>query len=123
MIFCPPDNVVTRQALNRGYIMAGFCPGGYSTLIKKVFAIKGDKVKFTAVGIYVNENLIPNSQPKKFDSAGRSLNSIETGTQILDGQMIMFLSDYNPKSFDGRYFGFVNKTSYIVGTIKPIWVW
>jgi hypothetical protein len=40
----------------------------------------------------------------------------------LDYHTVLLMSDYNPKSFDGRYFGLMDKST-IIGVVKPLWTW
>ena len=44
VLFCPPQVPVFDVAKERGYLGAGFCPGGYGYLMKRVLATKGDVV-------------------------------------------------------------------------------
>jgi len=122
VIFCPPDNAAIRQAYERGYIGAGFCPGGYEYMIKKIMAAKNDHVQISVVGVSVNGALLPNSKPMDADLEGRQLLHINTDIATLDDHSVLLMSDYNPKSFDARYFGLVDK-SQIISTINPLWIW
>lgn len=42
--FCPPDNEIFKIARTRVYVRYGWCPGGYSYLMKMVAAMAGDTV-------------------------------------------------------------------------------
>src|SRR5450830_978227 len=44
VLFCPPQVGVFDEARRRGYIGAGFCPGNYSYMMKRVLAAKNDAV-------------------------------------------------------------------------------
>ena len=44
VMFCPPPIGVFDEARARGYLGAGFCPGGYGYLMKRVLAAKDDVV-------------------------------------------------------------------------------
>ena len=44
VLFCPPQAGVFDDAKARGYIGAGFCPGGYGYMMKRVLAAKDDAV-------------------------------------------------------------------------------
>ena len=122
VIFCPPDNTAFRMARERGYIGAGFCPGGYGYMIKKIMAAQNDHVEISAAGVSVNGSELPNSKPMDTDSEGKSLPHITADIGHLDGHTVLLMSDYNPKSFDARYFGLVSKAN-IISTIRPLWVW
>jgi conjugative transfer signal peptidase TraF len=59
VIFCPPQVAVFDEAKARGYIGAGFCPGEYGYMMKRVLAAKNDAVSITAEGVRVNGELLP----------------------------------------------------------------
>lgn len=64
VIFCPKDTELFREALHRGFINKGFCPGGFGYLMKKVVALEGDFVSSTETGVFVNDKLLPMSKPQ-----------------------------------------------------------
>ena len=121
VIFCPPKNPVFAEAKERGYIGAGFCPGGYREMIKKIVATEGDRVSISEMGVAVNGVLIPNSKPYSEDRAGRPMPHYETDCTLKDNQVLL-MSDYNPLSFDGRYFGPINRAQ-MRSVIRPILTW
>ena len=117
--FCPPDKAVFREALQRGYLDVGNCPGGQGHLIKKILAAKGDTISITSHGVLINGQYVPHSQPIREDKAGRLLPQLNIQELTLaDGQVLM-MSDYSPKSFDGRYFGPIARPQDAI-TLKPI---
>ena len=122
VIFCPPEKEYFKLAMKRGYINAGFCSSGFEYMIKKVVAGKNDKVKFSTSGVYVNDNLLANSQPLRKDKSGRDLSVIKEQEFIINDNSVLLMSDYNDDSFDGRYFGLVDKLT-IISSIYPILVW
>lgn len=115
--FCPAKNAVSDLALERGYISRGFCPGGYGLLIKRVFAGQNDHVSFTKDGIFINGELIKNTKPFQQDYKGRPMPQI-TGEYVLGKNDLLLVSDYNPFSFDARYYG-ISNLDQIKKTIKP----
>ena len=122
VIFCPTDNAAFRAARERGYIGAGFCPDGYGYMIKKILAAENDRVEITTAGVSVNGMLLPNSTPMNSDSEGKPLPHIEMNIASLDDHSVLLMSDYNPKSFDARYFGLVDRSN-IISAIRPVWTW
>src|ERR1044071_7745029 len=54
VIFCPPETELFDTAKERGYIGAGFCPGGYGYMMKRVAAVTDDEVAIGADGVHVN---------------------------------------------------------------------
>ncbi len=121
VIFCPPQNPVFDTAKERGYIGAGFCPGGYREMIKKIVATEGDRVTISEKGVAVNGVPIFNSKPSTEDRAGRLMPHYETDCTLKDNQVLL-MSDYNPLSFDGRYFGPINRAQ-IRSVIRPVLTW
>jgi len=121
VIFCPPQTPVFDEAKGRGYIGAGFCPGGYREMIKKIAAIKGDQVSVSDQGVAVNGVLIQNSKPYSEDRAGRPMPRFETDCTLTENQVLL-MSDYDPRSFDGRYFGPISRAQ-IRSVIRPVLTW
>ena len=121
VIFCPPDTPPFREARERGYIGSGFCPGGYEYMIKKILAASGDHVVISPEGVTVNGKLLPNSKPMVTDTDGRALPHPSI-MRALSEDEVLLMSDYSVKSFDGRYFGIMDRAAAI-STLKPLWTW
>ncbi|NQY75134.1 MAG: conjugative transfer signal peptidase TraF [Candidatus Margulisbacteria bacterium] len=105
VLFEPPDTEVFRLARKRGYIPFGFGEGFMAPLIKRVVALEGDEVVINETGVYVNGKLLPKSRPFRTDRKGRAL-PLGKG-KVLSENEVLLMSDYNERSFDGRYFGVV----------------
>ena len=118
VIACPPNVEAVAVGLRRGYIGAGFCPGGYGYVIKKIVGLPGDRVAVTGQGVSVNGECVPNSAPRRFDTEGKSLPFREAAYTLGKAQVLL-MSDYSPRSFDGRYFGPVDQTG-IKGVLRPV---
>ncbi len=120
-LFCPPHNDITKLAIEREYLKPGFCASGTIPMIKRIAAGEGDYVRVTDEGIAINDDgLIPNTAAFKSDSLDGSL-PIYTGGEI-QKNMLLMLSEHNPKSWDSRYFGPVSE-ALIIGKVKPIYTW
>lgn len=122
VLVCPPDAAVFRQAKERGYISAGFCPGAFGYLMKQVAATARDTVTVTTAGVYVNGEHLPRSTPRQTDMAGRPLPRYHANGYVLGDADVLLMSDRSPTSFDARYFGLVSR-SQLVSAIKPIVTW
>jgi conjugative transfer signal peptidase TraF len=121
VIFCPPPSDVFDEAKRRGYFKACICPGKYQYLMKKVLAVKHDKVSVTELGVRVNDELLPFSVPLKSDSAGRPLPVLRTEFELAETELLL-MTDVSQKSFDSRYFGLIPQ-SQIQSVIRPIFIW
>jgi len=122
VMFCPPPLVVFDIAKERGYIRAGFCPGGYGYMMKRVLAAKNDAVSVADEGVRVNGQLLPLSTVIKADLGGHPLPRYQADSYTLNEYQVLLMTDVNPLSFDSRYFGPINR-SQIKTVIAPIFTW
>ncbi len=122
VMFCPPPIGVFDEAKARGYLGAGFCPGGYGYLMKRVLAANEDAVTISDEGVRVHGELLPLSAPTRAASTGRPLPRFPTERFTLGGSELLLMSDVSGTSFDGRYFGPINR-SQIKGVIRAVFTW
>lgn len=122
VLFCPPPLGVFDIAKERGYIRAGFCPGNYGYMMKRVLAAKDDAVIIADDGVRVNGNLLPLSAVLKADKGGRPLPRYQANSYTLGAYELLLMGDVNPISFDGRYFGPINRAQ-IKTVIFPVFTW
>ena len=122
VIFCPPDTPPFKEARERSYIGSGFCPGGYEYMIKKILATSGDHIVISPEGVTVNGKLLQNSKPMVTDTDGRALPHLTSDISSLGQGEVLLMSDFSQKSFDGRYFGLVDRST-VISVVWPLWVW
>jgi conjugative transfer signal peptidase TraF len=122
VMFCPPEGAVFEEALRRGYIGAGLCPGGYGYLIKKILAAQDDRVSIAAQGVTINGEHVPHSAQVSSDPSGRPLPAYRADHLVLADRQVLLLSDFSPRSFDGRYFGAID-IRQIQGVLTPVFTW
>ena len=122
VIFCPPNAAVFDEARKRGYIGAGFCPGGVGQMMKKVLAAKGDRITVRDDGVRINGDIVPLSVPLNADGAGRPLPRYHPTGEPLPPAEFLLMSDVTDKSFDSRYFGPIHATQ-IRGVLRPLFTW
>lgn len=122
VMFCPPRTASNDEALARGYLGAGLCPGGYGYLMKRVAAAAGDLVEIGPAGVRVNGHHWPCSTPMRQDRAGRPLRFHPGLPRVLGEDEILPMSDLSAASYDGRYFGPVARSS-ITAAIVPLITW
>lgn len=122
VIFCPPVSPLFDEARARGYISAGFCPGNYGFMMKRVLATGSDRVEMTGEGVRINGKHLPASAPLNADKAGRVMPRYPSGAYTLGKSELLLMSDVSGTSFDSRYFGPVD-SSHVKGVIRPILTW
>lgn len=121
VMFCPPKSSLFDIARARGYIGAGYCPGGYGYMMKRILAAKADFVSVADDGVRVNGDLLPYSLPTELDGAGRPMPRLRA-EMVLRESDVLLMTDINRGSFDGRYFGPIDR-SQIVGVLRPVITW
>jgi len=121
VVLCPPQVGVVAEALRRDYLPAGFCPGGYGFMMKKVAALKEDVVDISDAGVAVNGALLPLSAPLRQDAAGRPMPRYQATHFVIGNSEVLLMSDVSSTSFDGRYIGPVNRAQ-IEAVIVPVLV-
>lgn len=115
--FCLPTSPIQREALHRGYLARGTCPGGAGLLLKVVAAIPGDQIDITTERITINGRTWSHSCAREQDDLGRPLPHI-TGKFNLPASKYFMLS-YHSDSFDSRYFGPIS-LDLVRGTARPL---
>ena len=85
-------------------------------LLKRVVGLNGDRICRQGEQIFVNERLVATA--KRHDGQGRDMPAWH-GCHILTEQTIFLLQDH-PQSFDGRYFGPVDRR-LIIGQATRLW--
>jgi conjugative transfer signal peptidase TraF len=108
------------MAKARGYLNVAYSPAGH--LMKRVAATAGDRVTIELAGVQVNGIRLANSAPSDWDGAGRPLQAYLLEDHILGPGEVLLMSDYNPASFDARYFGPLQATT-IDSVVTPLLTW
>ena len=98
-------------AASRGYLPVGV------PLVKRIAALSGDTVCSFGNRIVINGN--PVATRLSADTQGRPLPSWH-GCYRLKRDQAFLLMACMPDSFDGRYFGPVQRKA-ILGTLRPLW--
>jgi conjugative transfer signal peptidase TraF len=122
VLFCPPKSEVFDTAKKRGYIGAGFCHGDYGYMMKRILAAKNDTISSSDDGVRVNNKLIPLSTPHTTDLGGRLLPRYNVDNYTLNENELLLMSDISASSFDGRYFGLLDR-SQIRTVLRPVITW
>jgi conjugative transfer signal peptidase TraF len=121
VMFCPPPAAVFETAKQRGYIDAGYCPGGYGYMMKRVLGTPGDVVSVRADGVRVNGEYLRSSLPLSSDKGGRPLPQYALDRKLAADEWLL-MSDRSASSFDARYFGPI-ASSQVKTVIRPIVTW
>lgn len=122
VLLCPLSIGVMEEARRRGYLSAGLCPDHYGYLMKRVLAAGGDRVAISSDGVRVNGKLLPHSSPLPVDPAGRPMPRFQSDRYVLNASQVLLISDVSSTSFDGRYFGPVDRAQ-IKTVIVPVLTW
>ena len=113
-----PDNRAVAEALERGYMPVGNCPGGVAPVIKHIAAVPGDRINASSDGLILNGQLLDQTRPLLFDPKGRPLHrTYARSYEIQPGQVLLLAQGAG--SFDGRYFG-PTPVSGIRAAAKPL---
>ncbi|MBF0483296.1 MAG: signal peptidase I [Candidatus Omnitrophica bacterium] len=95
------DPVINKYAQARGYIKSDVW------LMKKVYAVPGDVVERRDRKIFINGKVVEGLSIEQVDSKGRRLDLFYSERLVLGQGQYWMMSDYNPRSWDSRYFGVV----------------
>jgi conjugative transfer signal peptidase TraF len=115
----PPLPLFTL-AKDRGYLNVAYSAAPH--LLKRLAGVAGDRVTIDSAGVQVNGIRLANSAPCNCDGAGRPLQACLLKDHILGPDEVLLMSDYNPASFDSRYFGPLQATT-IESVIIPLLTW
>ena len=114
-----PPLPIFEMAKDRGYLNVAFSPVG--RIMKRLVGVAGDRVTIDSTGVQVNGTPLANSAPLPCDGVGRPLQACVLN-RILEPNEVLLMSDYNPASFDSRYFGPIEATS-IELVVRPVLTW
>lgn len=120
--FCPPPVDVFREALERQYIGAGFCPGGFGLMMKRVMAATGARVTVRQDGVWIDGRLLARSVPLAGDGDGLPLPRYQADDDVLSEFQLLLMGDVSPYSFDSRYFGPIQRQQ-IKDVVVPVVTW
>jgi conjugative transfer signal peptidase TraF len=112
-----PSSPVVEMAKERGYLSIAYCSVNH--LLKRLVGVAGDRVTIDSAGVEVNGIRLTNSTPLPFDQDGRPLKAFVLTDYVLAPGQVLIMSDYNPASFDSRYFGPIEATA-IESIVRPL---
>jgi conjugative transfer signal peptidase TraF len=98
-----------EMARTRGYFNVAYSPSAH--ILKRLVGVAGDRVTIDSAGVEINGVRLKNSTPLPRDAAGRPLQAYFLKEYVLAAGEILLMSDYNPSSFDSRYFGPLQATA------------
>lgn len=116
----PPSAPMMDVAIAKGYLPDGNCKGGYAPLLKQVVAVEGDTVTLTPTAVLVNGQPIPNTETLAYRFID-PLPAIARGTYTVAHGEFWLIANENPRSFDSRYFGALQRRDIEHG-MKPMLV-
>jgi conjugative transfer signal peptidase TraF len=107
----PPASAT--MAARRGYLPQGV------PVLKRIAALAGDEICSSGDAIRIDGSRV--ATRLAVDKEGRPLPSW-SGCLRLDGTKVLLLMAMVPDSFDGRYFGPIQRSA-IIGKATPLWTW
>jgi conjugative transfer signal peptidase TraF len=115
-----PSPPVFEMARERGYLNVAYSP--VARIMKRIVGVGGDRVTIDSSGVYVNGTRLKNSAPLLRDAAGRPMPQYPLKDYVLDPDELLLMSEYNPASFDSRYFGPLHSTT-TESVVRPLLTW
>lgn len=112
---CPPRNAAFEQAVARGYLRRGLCPGWVGPLIKIVAAGEGQRVE-VGRSVAIDGQPLEHSDVRSIDGEGRVLMPWSGGVVPLGH---LYLHSSFVGSYDSRYFGPVPAEG-VLGRAEPV---
>lgn len=91
-------------------------------LIKQVVAVEGDTICIGAAGVRVNGQMLANSAQLPVDRDGLPLPQLNLENYTLRAGELLTMSTYNPRSFDSRYFGPIQRAN-VLSVVEPLLTW
>ena len=122
VLLCPENKEPFITAQKRGYIGAGYCPGGLGYMFKRVAAMKNDIITMNDKGLHINGRLYPNSKPFKHDALNRALPIWHATQTRLKAGEVLLMTQGDKNSFDARYFGPIPQQQ-IISVVQPVLTW
>lgn len=111
LAWAPPS--ARRLAATRGYLPFDV------PLIKRIAALYGDRICADGRRIVVDGRAV--AMRLATDREGRALSHWQ-GCQVLGRGAVFLLMASVPDSFDGRYFGPIQRHA-VIGRLTPLWTW
>ncbi|MBE7156877.1 MAG: conjugative transfer signal peptidase TraF [Rhodospirillales bacterium] len=110
VLLCLPPGELSARPYARGL------------LLKQIVAVPGDRVCIDAAGVTVNGQPLVNSAQLAVDRDGAPLPRLALTDYTVRENEVLAMSTYNPRSFDGRYFGPLQRGS-ILAVVEPRLTW
>ena len=107
----PTPAPAASLAAQRGYLPAGV------PLLKRIGAMAPQRVCVDGTSVRIDDVVV--ATVMRADGHGRPLSAWSQCRHLARGELFL-LSNTNPASFDGRYFGPIH-TSEVIGSAQPLW--
>jgi conjugative transfer signal peptidase TraF len=104
---CLPQPVLATAAKAGLFVARGECPDGKQPILKPIYRATPDApIVFSPDGFSIGHRALNNTAAKLRSKTGEPLSHIPYGRYT---KGLWAISDYNPDSFDSRYFGSVSE--------------
>jgi conjugative transfer signal peptidase TraF len=106
---CLPAQILATARQAGLFVPPGECPDGREPILKPIYqASANTPIVFGPGGFSIGRRALSNSTAKLRSKTGEPLSHIAFGTYTTG---LWAISDYNPNSFDSRYFGPVSEAN------------
>ena len=107
IIFCLHKKLYIDNLKELKLVMNNQCDNKMPYFIKKVIALRSDKITINESGIYLNDKLVKGTKPLKEIYSKQLIHSNIVDYKLQDDEFIVIGDNYS--SYDSRYFGVIRR--------------
>ena len=116
VFICPPKHEVLSSLIKQGRMFRGLCDSGTVPFIKEVVAHSDGEFRVEDDGVYINNQLIPQTAPYPWE------NLIPAAASDIESGEFVAIQTMHVGPIDSRYFGPL-AVADVIGVIEPVWTY